>query len=440
MSRIIRTSRHSLKFTNPGKKQSLHAFLEEYRTAVQRYIDFLWNNRIEWKENRILDVQNDFLDCPRMLDYKIISFETKLSARALSSAVTQACGIVQSKTRRLQKLLWIIEKLKEEDSRKARLTQKRKEKELQEIRKALARPILSESFKAELSSKNIVLQENKGSSFDQWLLLGSVGLFNGKKLFPIKNHRHSKKLEKKGFKRLGSFLLSKDSVEIRWGKEVEKRDFGETIGCDSGVNSVISFSNQENSEEIRVNGWTYSEAVKLLSRKKKGSKNFHRTESLRRCVLNGTINYLLDSGILDNVKQVNLEDNSKLKYKKRTSLYLSRHAYGDIRKKINMVCEELGVRVSLSFSGYKSQRCSACGWTQKGNRKGKGFLCKKCACIIDADINAARNNALDLEFLDFSLVKERGQNLSGFYWGEMLGMEPRVPSLDQVKAGYFGIS
>ena len=128
MSRIIRTSRHSLKFTNPGKKQFLHAFLEEYRTAVQRYIDFLWNNRIEWKENRILDVQNDFLDCPRMLDYKIISFETKLSARALSSSVTQACGIVQSKTKRLQKLLWIIEKLKEEDSRKARLTQKRKEK------------------------------------------------------------------------------------------------------------------------------------------------------------------------------------------------------------------------------------------------------------------------------------------------------------------------
>ena len=81
-------------------------------------------------------------------------------------------------------------------------------------------------------------------------------------------------MEKKGFKRLGSFLLSKDSVEIRWGKEVEKRDFGETIGCDSGVNSVISFSNQENSEEIRVNGWTYSKQLSFFREKRKEVKTF----------------------------------------------------------------------------------------------------------------------------------------------------------------------
>ena len=45
-------------------------------------------------------------------------------------------------------------------------------------------------------------------------------------------------------------------------------------------------------------------------------------------------------------------------------------------------------------SAHTSQRCSACGYTEKGNRKSQAeFLCGACGYSCNADVNAARNIA-----------------------------------------------
>lgn len=40
---------------------------------------------------------------------------------------------------------------------------------------------------------------------------------------------------------------------------------------------------------------------------------------------------------------------------------------------------------------YTSQRCSACGHTEWGNRNGEMFLCLKCGHADNADKNAVKN-------------------------------------------------
>ena len=42
---------------------------------------------------------------------------------------------------------------------------------------------------------------------------------------------------------------------------------------------------------------------------------------------------------------------------------------------------------------YTSQQCSKCSHTEKSNRNGNIFKCKKCNFELDADLNASRNIA-----------------------------------------------
>lgn len=119
MPKIVRSSRHFFSHNNKIKTQFISQFLDEYRYAVQQFIDFLWNNPIEWttKNNEILtlDINNLKLECPPVLNYDVISFPTQLSARALSSAATQALAIVKSKTNDVRKRLYAIQKAIEDN-------------------------------------------------------------------------------------------------------------------------------------------------------------------------------------------------------------------------------------------------------------------------------------------------------------------------------------
>jgi len=52
-----------------------------------------------------------------------------------------------------------------------------------------------------------------------------------------------------------------------------------------------------------------------------------------------------------------------------------------------------GIPVVYVNPDYTSQRCSSCGFTDKANREGKNFKCKKCGYELNADLNAATNIA-----------------------------------------------
>jgi predicted RNA-binding Zn-ribbon protein involved in translation (DUF1610 family) len=97
----------------------------------------------------------------------------------------------------------------------------------------------------------------------------------------------------------------------------------------------------------------------------------------------------------------------------------------DIFSKLEQKCSEQGVLVTKVSPTYTSKRCSNCGWTRRGSRKGKEFKCSQCGFTLDADLNASLNIAADLKPIGY---KKRHQydSRTGFYWN-MVGEEPVVP-------------
>jgi len=92
-----------------------------------------------------------------------------------------------------------------------------------------------------------------------------------------------------------------------------------------------------------------------------------------------------------------LEDLSGIRQRARVTgpQQRARHsnwAFGQLRAFIGYKAQRAGVSVSLVDPAYTSQRCSACGHTERRNRKSRGtFCCVVCDHQLPADHNAAIN-------------------------------------------------
>ena len=54
--------------------------------------------------------------------------------------------------------------------------------------------------------------------------------------------------------------------------------------------------------------------------------------------------------------------------------------------------KERGRNVVRVYSKFTSQRCSACGDTEAGNRPSQELIyCLKCGCTENAEVNAAKD-------------------------------------------------
>jgi putative transposase len=70
----------------------------------------------------------------------------------------------------------------------------------------------------------------------------------------------------------------------------------------------------------------------------------------------------------------------------------SNWAFGQLRAFIGYKAQRAGVTVSCVDPAYTSQRCSACGHTERRNRKSQAeFCCVVCQFASPADYNAAIN-------------------------------------------------
>ena len=423
---MIRSTKHSLKYANSKKKSDVIRFLSNYRAALQEYVDFIWYNPIIQNNKLILDIQNNKLNSISYIDYNCISLSTKLSARSLSSAATQACGIVSGVIRRKSKYLYIANKLLEENDMFGfnRIKQK-----LDKIK--INKPIIGNNVKAELSSKLIDFQFDK-TSFDCFIRLKSLGDDYSHIKLPIKLTEQDHKWN--NGKLLGSILLSENTVDFRYdSKTPELKTQGITVGADTGVNAIITLSDRQSPKITDIHGYSFSSILEKLARKKRGSKAFGRTQDHRKNFINWSINQLN----LSDIKQVNLEHVSNLFYKHNTSAKLKRFTNSLIEEKITRYLEEAGVQLVLKSSAYKSQRCSNCGMVHYLNRKGKLFKCRSCGYVEDADYNSAINNSFELPRIPEWVVSQKLNRKSGFYWKlnglfDKDGQEFRVPD-SQIK-------
>lgn len=397
---MIRTSKISIKYSNKEKKNKLNLFVEEYSKVVKHYVELLWNQ---------LD---DDYNCPKFISTKDYN-DSNLSQRAIKCAATQACGVVKSNTEKVRKLKYIITKLNQEGKETSFLDKKLKNTKV-------SMPIVR-LVNCELNSICCDLQTNGSKWF---LQLKSIGKSFGKIRLHLSPHRQTLKWKNKG-QVLSSFLISKDHVQARFEIKNELKNEGKIIGLDQGIASCITLSDGQVSSKD-CHGHDLSSIMKKMSRKIKGSKAFKKCQDHRKNYINWSINQLN----LKDVKQLNVEKISNIRFGKKVDRFRSHWTFTLIIDKLKRFCEEQKVSVLEQNCVYRSQRCSGCGLVFKGNRVGKTYRCK-CGLKIDSDLNASLNHEVSLP--EVYPLKHLQLNLVGFYWNptgifDLNGKELTVPS------------
>jgi transposase len=420
MPKLILTSKHSLKELNSGKLSLIKEFLFEYQKAVLFYVDYLFNNEIKWYFNsslRILNIKKDLLNCPSFIStVNLIPEKINLSARALKTASTQACGIIKSVIDKRRKLLYILN------------IKRNKHERCRDILKKLNKTIVKypniSSIKAELNSNCANFSDNNTKYFDNILILSSLGKYFNKIIIPFKSTKHSKSLCENS-KRLNSILLSDKYVYIRWEQNLpEIKKNGEIVGLDQGIKTCLTLSDGQVSKKLQ--GHDLDSITNKISRKVKGSKAFHRALEHRDNYIGWSVNQLN----LTNIKQLRIEKITNFRYKKRVSKKLNYFGEKVIMERCYKRCQLNGVHLVKENSAYKSQRCSNCGFVCKSNRKGKSFCCKHCSYQADADFNSSLNQKANLSSLQKFL--HCLDNKIGFFWKaegiyDLNGQELTVP-------------
>lgn len=405
---MIRSSKVSINQANARKMDVLSMFIDEYRMAVEYFINEYWNMKFANAYTLNLGKLKPMKFYPSSITDPLCN----LSGRSLKSAKQQALGMINAATTKRYKRAFVLKKHQVENKKVSSL-----KRVLDKT--PLVKPSVPKVFKAEINSINCDF-ESSSNSFDNWFVLKS--LFNKETkqelgfnsvTLPLKSHTHLKKLSVKG-KRLNSFLVSKDFIAIRFEIEPKKNTGSETIAIDQGITDLLSIatSSGKNFTSTKcIHGHDMASIMRKISRKKKGSKAFKRAKDHQTNFINWSVNQLN----LSNTKELRLEEIHDMRRGERTNRFMTHFAYPAIERKLQARCEENGVRFVLQSNEYRSQRCSTCGFVHKNNRKGKSFICKHCGEIHDADINAANNHLAELPPIDRFAICGLNRT-TGFLW------------------------
>lgn len=404
--KFIRTSKHSTKFTNFGKLCRLEEFISEYRRVAQIFLDFLWDNKYTSIDSKgvehTLDRINQIYNVPNHIHYNDVPYSSWLSGRAINSLSIQVLGAISSR-------------LEEQRARLYRLNKIVENKEeipfdlLKNIVIGEPRKPKIDKINPELSSNNIDLQKVNGH-FNIFIRMKCLWKLKEFKI-PIKFHKQSEKWRKQS-RMLGSVLISKNHIELRWEFEKKKKTTGIIVGADQGKNIILALSDGQTTPDKDIHGHSLSSIMKKMSRRKKGSKNFRKIQKHRENFINWSLNQL----DLSKINQVNYEEILNLRFGKSVSRYMSHWTYTIQDKKFQEFCDEAGVQVNHSSSACKSQRCSECGFVHYLNRKGKKFKCRNCEKELNADFNSSCNHEIELPSVKDFVMSSRMNRTSGFFW------------------------
>ena len=395
---MIRSSAHSLKFANNGKREGVMVFLGEYHRLLQEIVNDAWSNGIPGYD---FDISENQLCAPSYLpsDY-LKTFDSWFTARMKQCVGKQACAMLKTSVKKRSKQLWMLKKLQREGKDARRLQSKID-------RQALVRP--SATFaKAELDPRFIDFQTDS-AEFDMFVRIKTIG--DGLVLrLPVRETKPSKKWKRKGARK-NSIRLSEDTLWFIYEVPDIHKHSGKTVGCDQGYKTVATLSDGQFTGPC-PHGHTLETIQSKLSRCKKGSKGFERAQEHRENYIHWSLNQLDWSDI----GEVRFEKVRRLRYGHRTSRQMSHWAYSIIREKVESLSETEGFVFKEVENAFRSQRCQ-CGRVRKANRKGKTFKCDRCGFAADADMNAASNLALDLYEIPY-WVRQSKINRQGFYWQE----------------------
>ena len=395
---MIRSSSHSLNFCNKNKKKIYNDLINEYRRVAKIVMDDIWDNGIVCGGGQEFNQKKNKLELPKFISkLPLLKEKTWLSARMKQAINKQVLQMIKSAVEKRRKQLFVLRKYQQE-GKPTKLLQ----------RKIDIQPLIKPTvinIKPELDSRFVDFKFEKNFLF---LRLASIGNKIQLKI-PIKETSVYNKWNSQA--NLKSCVrLTKKNIHLIFETNNKEIYGDEIVGADQGLLATLSLSNGTQTTSC-PHGHDLSSIIKKLSRKKKGSKSFKRTQEHRLNYINWSLNQLN----FNNIKELRLEKIKNLRYKSKTNRNLSHWTYTLIKDKLIRLSETEGFVLKEVDNQFRSQRCSSCGWVRKSNRRGKTFVCTSCGYAADADSNAASNLMIDLYEVPY-WVRLKKINLKGFYW------------------------
>jgi predicted RNA-binding Zn-ribbon protein involved in translation (DUF1610 family) len=391
--------------------------LAEYRRVADIIVSDIWKNGY-CDEEKTFNVKKYQFDVPKYLDYNRFNIDTKLSGRMLSTLVTQLSGVIRAVTEKPRRLKFIYNKLISEGN-------------LEEASRVWEKLTYSKITKPDTSKLNIEVSskcadiQTSDNEFGYFLRIRSYHKGGHIIYIPIKMHKHSYRYSDKNL--MKSFLITNDSIELRWEFDVETKAEGRVIGADQGKLTTVTLSDGQVTPKLDLHGHSLVSIIDKMSRKRFGSKAFQKCKEHRKNYVNWSLNQLN----LSDVSEFRLEKITNITYGRRVSRGLKHWTNTLIRDKVESLCEIGGVRYIEQSCTYRSQRCHECGIVRKSNRKGKEYICSNCGVVHDADYNASMNHEYNLPDIPTEL-RVKKLNVEGFFWKEngffnLFGEEIGVP-------------
>ncbi len=341
--KITRSVKCSLRFVNRHKLQLLDIIRQEYARVVNCYIDLWWEDtpvKAELKKDKIYLVT-----------------DTWFTYRMRVVAAREAIDMIVSTKRAPKK-----------------------------CNRELLKPL--HTGKRMIWSANVAnLVSSKVPEFDAWLQIRSIG--NKIKLdIPIRFHRQFNKWNECG-RRLNSYVILEDSVQFAFEVETgPKQASDRCVGVDTGIKKLATLNTG-----IKL-GEDIEQIVEKIKRCRWGSKGQKRARAHLRQRMGEVAKEICNIAslvVVENLRQMNYKTKVKRRLTKTMRRSLGAWAYSYWLERLQMTTEEMNVSFRRVSPYHTSQRCNACGHTERSNRKGENFLCRKCEHADDADINAAKN-------------------------------------------------
>ena len=343
---LIRTSNHTLKFTNQEKIDLYRRLVSDYKELLQEYINLIHTKQPPLKV---------MLTCKHLPTLNSISH----------SKWKQLCYREASEIYRS-------------------LLAKKKKFTKPEIK----------HHSININTDLWDIKYTPDGEFDGFIRIKTPYFQEGKKRsislkIPFRFHKQSNKFKDNGWVMNSTLRISDNfSFSFYWNKEQdEKKSEGAQIGIDCGYKKLITCSDGS------IYGSELEEIYNKISRKKQGSKAFKRALIERDNLTNKAVNDFYRNH--SNVKDVICE---KLKFlKQNIRIYkkfnnkLQRWSYTKTLNRLELLSEVKGFNIRYINPAYTSQTCSHCGVVIKSNRKGEKYTCSVCGVEMDADVNAAVN-------------------------------------------------
>lgn len=360
---IVRSSKHTLKFSNQEKLNQINTLYEDYKIDLQHYVDCILNGYLPLEKFLSSNLPSNRLEHS---EYKQVLYKQ-------ASSIVR--GTLQSQRR-----------IKKDNS----------------IQVADLRVVDIKDFSIDLDQR-LIKSLGKSKEFNEFFELKLPYFHTPKKRavalklnIPIKHHRHSKQF--RTWNRKKTIKLYKDEAKNQFyfiftheREEAPKVPITKILGIDQGYKKLISTSDHKHY------GKELYDLYQKISTRKQGSKGFKRTLRERDLLKNQACNKLVDDNkdlsvlVMENLKRV--KHRTKVDKRLSTKLMnkLQRWTYSKVVNKLEMLSETKCFRIIKVPPAYTSQTCSCCGVVDKKSRNGESYTCTTCNFSLDADINASLN-------------------------------------------------